>query len=138
MLSQTANQTTKPMLKALVMEPLTDAEIQQMAAEDWLGVMTKLWSAFGKPLDPDALTIYQEMLGGVPLGLLALAIQRVVREHKYNSVPIVHEVWAAVRKELGNPEDVDQAIENWADAQFKSAIYVFEAAVTVETAEVDE
>jgi len=136
MLSQTANQTTKPMLKALVMEPMTDEEIRELAAMDWLGVMAKLWSVFGKPLDPDALTIYQEMLDGVPLGLLEKAIRRVVREHKYNSVPTVAEVWTAVRKELGNPEDVDQAIESWVNAQFKSAVYRFET-VTAVTAEVE-
>lgn len=124
---------TKPLVVAA--EELSDEEIYQMALEDWLGILAKLWTAFGKPLDPEALQIYREMLAGVPIGLLEKAITRVIREHRFATVPTIAEVWTAIRKELGNPViDLDQAIEGWCERVWESAFYRFET-VTTETAE---
>lgn len=106
-------QSVKP---AVIPAPKTDQEIYQAAMEEWLSVLTQLWTAYDKPLDPERLTLYQKMLGEVPLGLLEKAVKRVIREHKYNSVPAVGDVWSAIRKELGNPYDIDQAIQAWCDA----------------------
>jgi hypothetical protein len=103
-------QSVKP---AAARVPKTDQEIYQAAMEEWLGVLTQLWTAYDKPLDSSRLELYQKMLGDVPLGLLDKAIKRVIREHKYNSVPAVGDVWSAIRKELGNPHDIDQAIQAW-------------------------
>jgi hypothetical protein len=59
--------------------------------------------------------VYRQSLGEVPLGLLELAVQRVIRENSYHVVPLPGVVWAAVRKELGNPWDVKAAIEDWVE-----------------------
>lgn len=91
----------------------TDTEIQQAALQDWIGVLCQLWTAYDKPIDYARLQVYQNVLGKVPLGLLEKAVERCVSEHVYNSVPTVGEVWAAVRKELHGPLDVDQAIAEW-------------------------
>lgn len=111
---------------------VTDDELYQAAMEEWLNVLARLWVAFDKPLEPVRLALYQSLLNKLPLGLLELAVERVVREHKYNSVPTVAEVWDAVRKELHNPFDLDQAITMWSELKFQRCMYRFEG-VAVET-----
>lgn len=111
---------------------VSDDEIYQAAMEEWLNVLARLWVAFDKPLDPVRLALYQGMLNKLPLGLLELAVERVVREHKYNSVPTVAQVWEAVRKELRNPFDLDQAIDTWCELKFQSCFYRFDG-VSAET-----
>jgi len=106
-------------------KPKSDEDIWQMANEEWLGVLSRLWVAFDKPLEPERLTIYRNLLCNVPMGLLELAVHRTIREHKYNSVPSVADVWAAVRRELHNPYDLDQAIEIWKES-IPKGIYRFE------------
>jgi len=82
--------------------------------EEWLGVLSELWISVGKPVDEDRLMVYREALEDLPLGVLKLAVSRVVRENVRQGVPPPGVVWAAVRKELGDPWDVRQALENWA------------------------
>jgi hypothetical protein len=52
------------------------------------------------------------------LGMLELAVLRVIRENPYQMVPLPGAVWVAVRKELGNPHDVHAAIEAWCEARW--------------------
>lgn len=119
---------------------LTDDDIYQAQLEEWLKVLSRLWVSFGKQIDPAQFTIYQEMLGRLPLGLLELGIEQAVRVHAYNTVPTVAEVWQGVRKVLGNPNPayLDQAIERWCEQRFRQICVEFPAVqevVAVETAE---
>lgn len=108
-------------------------ECQQAAMEDWLEVLSRLWVAYDKPLDPIRLVLYQNMLSKLPRGLLELAIEQTVKDHgKYNNVPTVGEVWDAVRVVLHNPHNLDQAIEDWSARKFEACLYRFEV-VAVET-----
>ena len=62
---------------------------------EWEGVLTKLWTAFGKPLDPAQFKVYRETLADVPLGVLEHVIEGTIKRHKYNTVPtlaLVNEV----------------------------------------------
>jgi hypothetical protein len=56
---------------------------------------------------------HQRALEDVPLGLVECAVARVVRENEYSIVPPPGVVWAAVRKEMGDPYDARAAIEGW-------------------------
>jgi hypothetical protein len=117
-------------------DTMNDDEIYQLALEEWMDVLSRLWKAYSKKVDEEQLEIYFNMLRGVPMGLLEKAIERVVREHTYNTVPTVAEVWQAVRKELDNPYDVDQAIRDWCDRRWYSMFVQFPAVqevVSVET-----
>jgi hypothetical protein len=81
--------------------------------EEWLAVLAELWMAVGKPIDEERLKVYQKALEEIPLGLLELAVRWVIRENTFQVVPVPAVIWAAVRKELGNPYDVRTAIEGW-------------------------
>ena len=59
--------------------------------------------------------MYRRSLGEVPLGLLELAVRWVIRENVYHVVPLPGVVWAAVRRELGDPWDVRLAMEDWVE-----------------------
>ena len=62
---------------------------------EWEGVLTKLWTAFGKPLDPAQFKVYRETLADVPLGVLEHVVEGTIKRHKYNTVPtlaLVNEV----------------------------------------------
>jgi hypothetical protein len=111
------------------LQPMTDQAIYQMALEEWMGVLDQLWVAVGKPVDSVRLDVYRNNLGRVPLGLLENAVGRLLREHIYNTVPTLGEIWSAIRKELGNPYDLDQAMEHWSQVSWESAIHRFSVAV---------
>lgn len=112
---------------------MTEDECQQAALEEWLEVLSTLWVAYDKPLDPVRLVLYQNIIGKLPLGLLKLSIEQTLRDHgKYNNVPTIGEVWDAVRVVLHNPHDLDRAIEEWSDRKFEACIYRF-GGVVVET-----
>lgn len=110
--------------------------------KEWLSVLARLWTAYGKLPDADRMTLYRDMLSKIPMGLLEKAIDHVVQEHVYNSVPTVADVWQAVRKELGNPYDMDQAIQEWCDRRWRAICVQFPGVqniaevVAVETVEV--
>ena len=74
------------------------AEADDLLLEEWLGVLAELWTAAGKPLEADRLQVYRQSLGEVPLGLLELAVRRVIRENVVHVVPLPGVVWAAVRR----------------------------------------
>ena len=104
----------------------SDEQIYQAALEEWLGVLAQLWTAIGKSIDADRLDVYGKSLSGVPLGLLELAVARVIRENVYSVVPLPGVVWKAVEKELGDPWDVRAAIENWKEEKWARVVYRFE------------
>lgn len=116
---------------------MTEDEIYQAALEEWLSVLSRLWTAYGKTIDPLQMTVYRDMLGRLPMGLLELTIDRVVQDHVYNSVPTVAEVWQAARKVLGQPVDLGQAIEEWADQRWYSMVVQFPAIQDVVAAETE-
>jgi hypothetical protein len=104
------------------LEPLADEEITRMATQDWLGVLAQLWTAVGKPIDPERLNVYRAALAGVPLGLLELAVVRVLRENQYQVVPLPGLVWEALGKELGSPNDMWMAVEGWVEGSWGRGI----------------
>jgi hypothetical protein len=91
------------------------AEDHDLLLVEWLGILSELWKAVGKPLEKDRLEVYRHSLGEVPLGLLELAVRRVIRENTYHVVPPPGVVWSAVRQELGDPWDIRLALEDWAE-----------------------
>lgn len=103
----------------------SDGELEQVLREEWVEVLCRLWVAFDKPLDADRLKIYRDALSVLPFGLLEAGVNRAVREHRFNSVPTIAEVWDAVRKELGNPADLDRVIYSWSESLWQKAVYVF-------------
>lgn len=107
---------------------MPDDEIAQAAMEEWVSTLAQLWIAFGKQVDADQLLIYQQNLAVVPMGLLDAAVKRVIREHTFNNVPTIAEVWGAVRRELRNPVDLDRAMNEWASQKWSNAVYVFDNA----------
>jgi len=99
------------------------AEGYDLALEEWLGVLEELWSAVGKPIEPDRLQVYRNALADVPLGLLEVAVRRVIRENTFSVVPPPGAVWEAVRQELGNPQDMRLAIQRWEDRLWETMIW---------------
>ena len=115
-------------------ETKTDAEIYQMALEEWLGVLVRLWTAFQKQPTPDQLDLYRNQLDEIPLELLEQAVKRAIRDYKYGNVPSVHDVWEALRKvlDLSTHDDVGEAIAHWTELRWDRLIYRV-AFVAVET-----
>ena len=98
---------------------MTEAQIDQVATEDWLRVLGRLWDAVGKPIEPKRLEVYRRELGSVPLGLLEKAVSRAIGENgKYQNVPTIGVLWAAVRMVLGDPYDFGAAIEAWIENEW--------------------
>jgi len=99
------------------------AEGYELALEEWLDVLGELWTAVGKPVDRERLQVYRNALADVPLGLLEVAVRRVIRENTYSVVPPPGAVWEAVRQELGEPQDVRAAIERWKDRLWEELMW---------------
>ena len=105
----------------------TDAEIEQVAGQEWLDVLTGMWEAIGKPLDEKRLQKYAKELNGIPLGLLEKAISRAIRNSgDYIVVPTISAIWNALRKELGNPYNIDEAISRWCEVKYQACVRRFE------------
>lgn len=85
----------------------------QVALAEWTGILAQLWTGIGKPLEPERLKIYRDQLQAVPLGLLELAVTRVMREETWLIVPSAGRIWEAIRKELGDPHDLDYSLQIW-------------------------
>ena len=105
----------------------TDIEIEQCANVEWLETLSGMWEAIGKPLDEKRLQKYAKELNGIPLGLLEKAVSRAIRNSgDYQVIPTISAIWGALRRELGNPYDIDQAIERWIETQYQSSVKRFE------------
>lgn len=75
------------------------------ANKEWDGVLLRLWTAFGKPLDAAQFKVYRDELSGVPLGVLEHTISEVIKRHKYNTVPalaVVHDVLENLHPDYAN------------------------------------
>jgi hypothetical protein len=77
------------------------------ATLEWEGVLTKLWTAFGKPLDVAQFRVYREELNTVPLGALEHVVGETIKRHKYNSVPTLAEIHTVLR-ELHPDHEVEE------------------------------
>ena len=113
---------------------MNDEEIYEAAMSEWLGVLAKLWTAFGKTPVHEQMVVYQEMLADVPLGLLEKSVNRAIREHKFSNIPTSGEVWDAFMKELkpAHGMSVRDAVELWKDKECDCVLYRFDV-VAVET-----
>ena len=105
-----------------LLEPKSEEEIQDLAKDDWVMVLVRLWDAVGKSVEaePERLDVYRRELVEVPRGLLERAVSRVIRENQYNNVPTVGVIWNALRAELGHPYDIQDAIQNWVEREWCS------------------
>ena len=70
-----------------------------------------MYIVIGKPVEGERLKLYREALHGVPLGILELAVNRVIRKMVYKVVPLPGVVWEAIRAELGDPVDIHKAMK---------------------------
>ena len=110
-----------------------ETEIYSAARAEWLGVLSQMWDAVGKPTDTARLIIYERQLRDVPLGLLEKAVARSIRNNgNYQNVPTISAIWAAIKKEVGDPYDVDTALEIWSDSEWDKII-IRVSCVPVET-----
>lgn len=106
---------------------VTEAESDQAANVEWVDLLTGMWDAIGKPLDEKRLHKYVKELSWIPMGLLERAVSRAIRTSgDYLVVPTIAAIWNAVRKELKNPLDLDEAIERWCETQYQAAVRRFE------------
>jgi hypothetical protein len=97
----------------LAMIDLKDSDAYKKEVEEWTSVLARLWAAVDKPIDKSRIKEYKRELSSVPFGLLEIAVGRCIRENEYNNVPTIGKIWSAVRRELGNPHDIDLALEQW-------------------------
>jgi hypothetical protein len=82
--------------------------------KEWMEILTDLWSAFDKPVDQKRFNLYVRNLSFIPLGLLKKVIPLAIQQQrKYNLVPTVGNVIAALEQTLGDPPVLLEAIEEW-------------------------
>lgn len=112
--------------QGLEARPLTDDEILRMARQDAreyrARILIRLWDAVGKPFEPARLAVYEQELADLPNGLIEQAVSRALREHTWQTVPTVGEVWKAVRAELGNLYDLPAAILEWRERRWRHVL----------------
>lgn len=86
----------------------TDKQIEQAARAEWSGVLSQLWEAIGKPVNPSQLKVYVKQLGDLPLGALEIVVTELLRDHKYANVPTIGEIWQMIRKtfDTNDPEEI--------------------------------
>lgn len=93
------------------MSDLTN-EIHEQARAEWLAVLSRLWIAVGREVDKRQLLVYEQALGMLPLGLLEQAINEVLYQHRYTSVPTIADI-AEMAKRIAGSANLQQAGETW-------------------------
>ena len=89
------------------MQEYTDA--LKEANKEWNAILSRLWIAFGKPVDPAQFKVYREELNTVPLGVLEHVVGETIKRHKYNSAPTLAEIHAVLR-ELHPDHEVEEHV----------------------------
>ena len=87
-------------------KPKTDEQIHKIAYREWLDVLSQLWEATGKPVNEKQLAVYAKQLGHVSMVVLEDVISTLLREHTWNNVPTIGEIWKCIRERHGDPEDL--------------------------------
>lgn len=91
----------------------TDQQIYNAALKEWTGVLLQLWEAYNKTPDPKQLKVYIKQLSDVPLGVLEDIVADLLRNHKYNSVPTLGEIWEAINTRHGSLEQINAKESDW-------------------------
>lgn len=91
----------------------SDEKIYQAAKAEWVGVLLQLWEAYGKQPDPKQLQVYIKQLGDVPMAILEDAVALLLKEHKFNSVPTLAEIWDAIKRNNGGSDDLQVQTKPW-------------------------
>ena len=87
-------------------EAKSNEQIAQEGRAEWIGVLLQLWDAIGKTADKKQLAVYVKQLGDIPLGILERVVQSVLADHTYHTVPTIGEIWAIVRNEYGERDQL--------------------------------
>jgi len=67
--------------------------------KEWNMILTRLWDAYGKEVNPKQFKVYKKRLEDIPLGILEHVVDETISRHKYFTVPTLGEV-LGVLKEL--------------------------------------
>jgi hypothetical protein len=90
---------------------------------EWLDILKGMWDAIGKPADERRLKEYARHFGSVPTELLRKSVDRAIRENgNYQTVPTIGALWSAIRSELGNPYNIDQALYEWEQVRWNRVL----------------
>jgi hypothetical protein len=91
----------------------SDDKIYQAAKAEWMSILLQLWEAYGKQPDPKQLKVYVKQLGDLPMQTLEKTVAVLLREHKFNSVPTIAEIWAVVKQLNGDQDTVTAQTKPW-------------------------
>lgn len=90
---------------------------------EWLDILKGMWEAIGKPVDERRLQEYARHFKEIPMELLRDSVDRAIRDNGvYQTIPTVGALWEAVRKILGNPYEIGQAIAEWEQARWNKML----------------
>lgn len=109
---------------------MTEKEMYRESMYEWVGIISQLWDAIGKPVDEKRLDLYCKQLRDVPIGLLEIGVNYAIKNNTYTTVPTIGMIWEGIRKEtnklnLPPGTDMDIAIERWIERRFKTSFYIF-------------
>ena len=94
-------------------KPWTDKQIYKAARDEWVGVLLQLWEAYNKQPNPKQLRTYINQLSSIPMGALEKAVSLLLREHKYNSVPTIAEIWDVLKRLNGGSDKIIVNTKPW-------------------------
>lgn len=86
---------------------MSDSEILALARHEWYSTLAQLWEATGKPVNQAQLKVYAKQLGDLPMGVLNRVVTEILRDHTYNNVPTIGEIWQKIRNIYGNHCDIE-------------------------------
>jgi len=95
---------------------MDDSEIEDAVMAERIEILEQMWENIGKPPQEaeKRMVNYLRMLARIPNGLLRAAVDRAMFDNgKFLTVPTPGAIVDALRKELGNPYDLSQAITRW-------------------------
>ena len=84
-----------------------------MTRPEFAGCIAFITAATGKQLSDDALEVYFQLLGDLPLSVFQVSCERVVLEHKWATFPTVAELREAAAETMQGSVKQMSAAEAW-------------------------
>lgn len=104
----------------------TDNQLFALAYAEWSNVLQGMWRAIGKEVDPVQLKEYERVFKTLPRELLQLVVDHAVRNNGvYKTIPTIGALTESLRKVLGNPIDVDEAVMLWEQARWSGIVMMY-------------
>jgi len=94
-------------------------DMYKLLTQEWVAVLLRLWHAYGKMPNVKQIDAYSQSIGTIPIGVLEVVVEKILRQRIYTNVPSPGEIWTEALSIVGASDDADfeAAADVWLEKQ---------------------